>query len=254
MKLSRNLLAMVLLSFTVLGANAHTDWQVVMKYPPLSNLLPPAWQPLIEGEDFVFMLPDSEPLMPAFDITERGDFRKAVKLFPTLAEQGNVGAQFLLAVMFDEGLGVKQDSQQAKKWYKKTSELLLSLAEKGDMTAQFLLATIFDEGKGGMQDFQQAVKWYQKAAEKGLADAQYQLAMMYHHGKGVTQDYQKAVEWLNKSAAQYNDFALIVLGGYYLEGIGVPKDRQKAKAYFTQACDEAGLDMGCYMQMELEEK
>ncbi|MEE3609331.1 hypothetical protein [Avibacterium paragallinarum] len=31
MKLSRNLLAMVLLSFTVLGANAHTDWQVVSK-------------------------------------------------------------------------------------------------------------------------------------------------------------------------------------------------------------------------------
>ncbi|MFZ7199408.1 tetratricopeptide repeat protein [Avibacterium avium] len=252
MKLSRNLLAMVLLSFAIVGV-ARDDWRVITEFSPLEELVPPAVQQDIKGAQFVFMLPDGEPLENALDSAMGADWHKAAKWLLPLAKQGSAAAQFLLAEMLYEGVGVKQNSKQAAKEYKKAAELLLPLTRKGNAAAQFLLAAMFDDGLGVKQDFQQAVKWYKKAAQQGLAQAQYNLAMMYHQGKGVAQDYQQARKWLKKSAEQYNNLALMVLGGYYLEGLGVPKDQQKAKKYFEQAC-EAGADMGCRMGMELEEK
>ncbi|KAA6207861.1 sel1 repeat family protein, partial [Avibacterium paragallinarum] len=138
MKLSRNLLAMVLLSFTVLGAT-----------PVFAQLN----DDLIEQA----ILSGGEPLQQAFEAADRGEWHKAAKLFPPLAEQGNVGAQFMLAAMFNEGMGVKQDFQQAAKWYAKA-------AEQGLAEAQFSLANAYHEGKGVKQDDFQAFKWTQKAA------------------------------------------------------------------------------------------
>ena len=46
-----------------------------------------------------------------------GDYNKAYKLFLPLAESGDPDAQFHLGLMYDNGLGVQQDSAIAEQWY-----------------------------------------------------------------------------------------------------------------------------------------
>jgi TPR repeat protein len=53
---------------------------------------------------------------------ERGDYETALRLWRSLAEQGNVYAQYNLGAMYDEGKGVPQDHAEAVKRYRKAAE------------------------------------------------------------------------------------------------------------------------------------
>ena len=54
----------------------------------------------------------------ACDVFEREDYKTAYKLFLSLANKDDAGAQYILGKMFEEGEGVKQDYKQAIKWYR----------------------------------------------------------------------------------------------------------------------------------------
>lgn len=58
---------------------------------------------------------------------KRGDYATALRELRPLAEQGNPGAQLLLATMYEDGRGVSRDYVQAYKWYSLT-------ASNGDQT------------------------------------------------------------------------------------------------------------------------
>ena len=109
---------------------------------------------------------------------ESGDYATALREFKPLAEQGDADAQFNLGFMYDKGLGVPQDDQEALKWYRKA-------AEQGNAFAQFNLGVMYYQGRGVPQDYQEALKWYQKAAEQGNAFAQYNLGFMSYPGRAV---------------------------------------------------------------------
>ena len=66
--------------------------------------------------------------------------------------------------MYFTGQGVKQDKEEAVKWYRKA-------AEQGYASAQYNLGNIYGNGRGVKQDYVEAVKWYRKAADQGDADA-----------------------------------------------------------------------------------
>ena len=57
------------------------------------------------------------------------DDKEAVKFHRLYTEQGVVNAQFRLAQMYYEGLGVEQDYKEAVKWFR-------LVAEQGDAEAQ----------------------------------------------------------------------------------------------------------------------
>ncbi len=46
----------------------------------------------------------------------KGDYKTALREFQPLAEQGGVGAQFFLGVMYENGQGVPQDYVRAHMW------------------------------------------------------------------------------------------------------------------------------------------
>ena len=92
-------------------------------------------------------------------------------LYYRAAEQGDVDAQYNLAVCYENGTGVERDEQKAVEWYKKA-------AEQGDARAQFNLALCYKNGIGVEKDEQKAVEWYKEAAEQGDAIAQFNLAML----------------------------------------------------------------------------
>jgi TPR repeat protein len=53
--------------------------------------------------------------MAAYD---RKDYATSLRIFRTMAAQGDTSAQYNLGVMYDNGRGVAQDYTEAVKWYR----------------------------------------------------------------------------------------------------------------------------------------
>ncbi|WP_143413494.1 tetratricopeptide repeat protein, partial [Haemophilus influenzae] len=157
---------------------------------------------------------------------EQSNYQTAFKWFRKAAEQGDAQAQGGLGMMYERGLGVKQDDFKAVNWYRKA-------AEQGDADAQLNLGAMYAIGRGVKQDGVEAVKWFRKAAEQGNAKAQNGLGMMYDGGLGIKQDYFKAVKWHRKAAEQGDADAQAILGFLYLLGErGVQVNKSLAKEWF----------------------
>jgi uncharacterized protein len=136
------------------------------------------------------------PLEDAKAALQRSDYAAALQILRPLAEQGNADAQFNLAAVYAQGLGVPQDDAQAFAWCRKA-------AEQGNASAQFNLGVIYDRGQGVSQDYAQAVVWYRKAAEQGEQFAQFNLGVMNANSHGVTQNYVEALMWFYLVAAAH---------------------------------------------------
>ena len=121
----------------------------------------------------------------AFD---RGDYDTAVKVFRSLAEKNDPRGQYALAIMYDMGEGVPQNSEEALKFYRLA-------AEKGHADAQNNLGVMYDQGEGVSADYKEAMKWYLLAAEQGNKDAPNNIGVMHMIGLGVSRDFAKAHKW-----------------------------------------------------------
>lgn len=118
-----------------------------------------------------------------------------ISLFISLAEQGDVNAQWVLGFMYLNGEGIPQNYKQAVYW-------LTKAAEQGFPLAQFNLGFMYDNGKGVPQDHKKALDWYKKAALQGLAEAQTNLGVMYAADQSALHDYAIAYSWFNLAALQ----------------------------------------------------
>ena len=94
------------------------------------------------------------------DAYKRGDYDTALKEFRPLAEQGHADAQYNLGVMYEKGLGVPQDDQEAVRWFRLA-------AEQGIVRAQVNLGFMYVNGQGVQKDYVKAYLWYAIAAAKG---------------------------------------------------------------------------------------
>ena len=156
------------------------------------------------------------------------DYPMALSLFKKLAERDYSPAQFNLATLHAEGLGLPRDIEQAVHWYKKA-------AAEGNVKAIYNLALMYSDGRGVPRDEKRAAFWYRKAAYFGYADAQYNLALMYAEGLGLPQDDKQALYWYRKAAARGNRTAQYNLAVMYADGTGVAKDDKQAIDWFCKA-------------------
>ena len=134
------------------------------------------------------------------DAYQAGDYATALKEFRSLAEQGNVDAQYNIGVIYHQVEGVTQDYKKALKWYRLA-------AEQGDVRAQHNLGNMYYRGQGVTQDYKEAAKWYRLAAEQGLALSQHDLGLLYEKGQGLTENYVIAHMWFNIAARDGNEAA-----------------------------------------------
>ena len=128
---------------------------------------------------------------------QKGDFATAVKIWTPLAEKGSRVAQFNLAVIYDDGMGIPEDNAEAAKWYRKA-------AENGFPQAQLILGIMYVEGEGVPEDNEEGLKWLRKAAKQkdGIgADAQARIGRVYERGLGVEKDDVSAYVWFSVAAA-----------------------------------------------------
>jgi TPR repeat protein len=82
---------------------------------------------------------------------ERGDYITALRAWQPLAAQGNAFAQNKLGWMYQKGIGVPQNQNEAVKWYRLA-------AEQGSALGQFNLGFAYQNGIGVPQDQKEAVK------------------------------------------------------------------------------------------------
>jgi len=129
----------------------------------------------------------------AYSAYEAKDYKTAFKAMLPLAEKGNLDAQFHIATMYYDGLGVKKDRSISVVW-------LTKVAIRGDMYAQALLADRYFFGVGAEKNDKTAVKWYTKSAEQGYGFAQVSLGHMYDKGRGVLTDFVRGYMWYNLGA------------------------------------------------------
>lgn len=123
---------------------------------------------------------------------EAKQFVRAYQLLYPLAEDGLAEAQYRLAIMSQNGLGMVVNPTEAERWMRAAAEQDFAFAQHG-------LGFMYMQGECVPQDDAKAVHWFQKAAEQGLAGAQTTLAMLYEEGRGVEKDAEKAKYWYQQA-------------------------------------------------------
>jgi Caspase domain/Sel1 repeat len=166
----------------------------------------------------------------AQDYLEAKDYLKALPLFQTAAENGDMDGMYGLAWLYGNGLGVIQDRTQAKEWYQKAADL-------GHAVAMTSLGSLYENGLGVTKDYAKAGAWYQKAADLGDDIAMGNLGYLYENGLGVAEDYSKAGAWYQKAAELGDAPSMTSLGSLYENGLGVTKDYAKARAWYQKAAN-----------------
>ena len=91
---------------------------------------------------------------------QAGDYATAIQEWTPLAEAGNAVTQFMLGIMYKNGLGVLQDYAEAVRWYRLA-------ADQGYASAQNNLGVIYEYGRGVLQDNVMAHMWYNIASANG---------------------------------------------------------------------------------------
>ena len=93
-----------------------------------------------------------------------GQYNVALDTWKTMANSGHSRAQFNLAYMYEFGIAVTANNEEAVKWYQRS-------AEQGYARAQNFLGWMYEMGKGVTQDRGEALKWLRMAADQGSDDA-----------------------------------------------------------------------------------
>ncbi|MBL4607034.1 MAG: caspase family protein, partial [Pseudomonadales bacterium] len=87
---------------------------------------------------------------------DRADYKTALKVWLSSAEQGDAAAQVDVGEIFEKGLGGEPNYTMAIFWYKKA-------AKQGSSRAQFNLGTLYEQGLGVKKDGILALNWYRQA-------------------------------------------------------------------------------------------
>ena len=151
------------------------------------------------------------------------DYEQALKWYRKAIKQRCAIAQFNLGSMYFKGLGTAKNYKQAEVWYKKA-------AKQGELAAQVHLADMCLQGLGIREDHKQAIVWYRKAAEQGCMIAQFNLGSMYYRGLGVAKDKKEGIAWCRKAAKQGHAPAQFNLGHMYEIGLVGKGDKQNEKS------------------------
>lgn len=109
------------------------------------------------------------------------------------AASGDPKAQVKLGQLYEDGIGVSEDSVAAARWYRQA-------AEQGDPAAQNNLGVMYRMGRGVDKDLKEAIRWYQKASRQAYPNAYFNLGTAYYNGDGVPTDYDLAYAWFALAA------------------------------------------------------
>ena len=156
--------------------------------------------------------------------------KKALRYYTKAAELGSVEAHRSIGLLYEEGLGVKEDKKMAIKEYKKGME-------KDDPAAIYELGRIHEEEARSSlkknQNYEKAKQYYIRAAKKNYGKAFTKLGILseedYNESVGFSKD---CMENYKRGAERDDSLAYNMMGEYYLNK---EKTQEKAFYYFNEA-------------------
>lgn len=170
-----------------------------------------------------------------------GSYIRALTAFYTLAKNDDDKAQFNVALIYENGLGVSQDLKRAKQWYEKS-------AKQGNAQAQFNLAKLYYAlSNEDIHAYKKSKYWYEKSTELGFKYAYNNLAVFYLKGLSVKKDTQKAFELLKQGAQKGDSTAQINVALLYAWGEGVVQDKMKAYENLQKALQSGKSEASQYL-------
>ena len=98
------------------------------------------------------------------------------KLDSIMAKRGDAGAQFSVAIAYEDGLGTGKDVKQAFNWYSKA-------AKQGHAGAQYKMGTFYEQGRVVKKDTKAAMEWYKQAADNGSRQAKQRMSALGASGQ-----------------------------------------------------------------------
>jgi hypothetical protein len=111
-------------------------------------------------------------------------FTKLLKL----AKDGHLKAQYEVAMMFNNGIGVAKDKEEAWNWF-------IRAAKGGNVDAQVELGAHYEAGADGQPNGIMAAQWWKIAAKNGSGVAAFNLGTMYRSGRVTARDLVRAYAW-----------------------------------------------------------
>ncbi|MEM7442698.1 MAG: hypothetical protein AAF414_05130 [Pseudomonadota bacterium] len=125
----------------------------------------------------------------AMELLEAGDFEGAFAELLPHAREGNPRAQTEIAILYLNGRGVEEDSEEALSWAREA-------ANQSDPFGQYLLGWMLVNGHGTEPDAIAAIPLYEAAANRGLVAAQTALANLFTYGAdGIEIDHTEGDYW-----------------------------------------------------------
>jgi len=122
---------------------------------------------------------------------------KTLTYYKDLSNKGIIKTQYCLGVMYESGIWVPVNKQQAFHWISES-------ANAGFAQAQNHIGYSYYAGELKKKDYSKAYKWYERAAKQNYSKSQNNLGYMLQHGYGVTKDIKQAKKWYQLSADQGN--------------------------------------------------
>ena len=122
---------------------------------------------------------------------EGSDYAESLKWAQKAADQGNGDGMWTLALAYEHGRGIEQDTDKAIEWYTKGAEI-------GHARSMNSLGCYYlrDEVDGKTEE--DGFTLVKKAAEIGDTDAMKTLGYCYQFEKGTDFDMKKAIYWYEK--------------------------------------------------------
>lgn len=161
---------------------------------------------------------------------EAGDGPRALSILTTVADAGDMDAQYFVGRVHGDGnrAGVPMNQPEMVKWFRLA-------AQQGHVIAQYRLGIALQGGTGVTRNETEGATWLRRSADQQYAPAQNAIGQAYRDARGVTRDYAEAQKWFRLSAGQDFAMAQYNLGILYGNAQGVPRDDAEAVRWYQLA-------------------
>jgi TPR repeat protein len=123
---------------------------------------------------------------------ERNHYSTALFWYRNAVRVGSLDAMVEAGLMYEGGLGVPQDLDEARCLYR-------TAADAGSQRGMVAMGQIYQDSVGVPRDYEKAKEWYLKAVGAGSADAMKRMGDLYKNGWGVQQSDSAAIQWYRRA-------------------------------------------------------